>query len=133
MSQKTFIFLKPDAVRRGLIGRILSRFEERGLSIVEAKMMVISKELSDRHYSEHVTKGFYPELRDYVTSGPVLAAVLEGPNVVELVRTMVGATDPVKANPGTIRADFGLHLGENVIHASDSLESAAKEISNFFG
>ena len=133
MSQKTFVFLKPDAVRRGLIGRILSRFEEKGLTIVEAKMMTISHVLSDLHYEEHVTKGFYPELRNYVTSGPVLAAVIEGPNAVDLVRMMVGATDPAKSAPGSIRGDFGLHLGENVIHASDSIESAGREMKNFFG
>jgi nucleoside-diphosphate kinase len=133
MNQQTFIFLKPDAVKRGLVGQVLARFEARGITIAELKKLTVSGELSDKHYEEHVSKPFYPGLKEYVTSGPVVAAVLEGPNVVTIVRAMCGATNPVESAPGTIRGDFGLTLDANVIHSSDSPESAAREIKNFFG
>ena len=130
--ERTFIFIKPDGVSRGLVGQILARFESRGLVISELKKMEISPELSDRHYEEHVDKAFYPRLKKYVTSGSVVAAIFEGENAVSVVRAMCGATDPCQADPGTIRGDFALSLDANIIHSSDSVESASREIQNFF-
>lgn len=132
MSEKTFIFVKPDGVKRGLVGEIISRFEKRGLIIAELKRLLISPELADKHYEEHVEKPFYPGLKSYVTGGPVVAAIIEGENAVKAVREMCGATNPIESKPGTIRGDFGLSLDANIIHSSDSLESAQREIGNFF-
>ena len=132
MSEQTFIFVKPDGVRRGLVGEILSRFEKRGLIIAELKKMGISEELSDKHYIEHVDKPFYPGLKKYVTSGPVVAAIIEGENAIKIVRDMCGATNPIESASGTIRGDFGLTLDANIIHSSDGPESAEREIANFF-
>nr|3VVT_A Chain A, Nucleoside diphosphate kinase [synthetic construct]3VVT_B Chain B, Nucleoside diphosphate kinase [synthetic construct] len=130
--ERTFVMIKPDGVQRGLIGEIISRFERKGLKIVAMKMMRISREMAEKHYAEHREKPFFSALVDYITSGPVVAMVLEGKNAVEVVRKMVGATNPKEAAPGTIRGDFGLDVGKNVIHASDSPESAEREISLFF-
>jgi len=124
--------IKPDAVQRGLIGEIISRLEKKGLKIVAMKMINVSKELAEMHYAEHREKPFFQSLVDYITSAPVVAMVVEGRNAVKVVRTLVGATNPVEALPGTIRGDFGMDIGRNVIHASDSLESAEREISLFF-
>jgi nucleoside-diphosphate kinase len=132
MTEQTFIFLKPDAVKRGLVGQVLARFESRGIKITALKQLTISDDLADRHYEEHIEKSFYPGLRKYVTSSPVVAAILEGPHVVALVRAMCGATNPSESAPGTIRGDFGLTLDANVIHSSDSPASAEREIKNFF-
>ncbi len=132
MTEQTFIFLKPDAVKRGLVGQVLARFESRGLTIASLKQLKISNDLADRHYEEHVEKSFYPGLRSYVTAAPVVAAILEGPNAVSVVRAMCGATNPAESAPGTIRGDFGLTLDANIIHSSDSSESAEREIKNFF-
>ena len=127
-SQRTLLLLKPDAVRRGLVGEILSRFEAKGLSIVALDLRTIDAAAADEHYAEHVEKDFYPPLRDFVTSGPLLAAVLEGDEAVEVVRALNGATDGRKAAPGTIRGDLSLSNRENLVHGSDSPESAEREI-----
>ena len=131
--ETTFVMIKPDGVRRGLVGEVLRRFETKGFKILEMKQLTISPELSKRHYEEHVDKPFYPGLESFITSGPVVAFVLEGTKAVSVVRKMVGVTDSAEAEPGTIRGDFSLEKGENIIHASDSVESAVREISNFFG
>jgi nucleoside-diphosphate kinase len=129
---RTFIMLKPDIVQRSHIGEIIARFERSGFKIIAMKFMRISDELAARHYAEHVGKPFYEELLSYITSGPVVAIVVEGHDAVEMARLMLGATDPKNADIGTIRADFGQQLGKNVIHGSDSEESAKREISLFF-
>jgi nucleoside-diphosphate kinase len=132
MRERTFALIKPDGVQRGLTGRILSRFEDRGLKIVAAKMLTIPRSLAEEYYAEHEGKPFYAGLVDYVTSGPVLAMVIEGDGAVEVVRRMMGATDPSEASTGTIRGDFGLQIGRNLIHGSDSKASAEREIGLFF-
>jgi nucleoside-diphosphate kinase len=132
MSQRTLVLLKPDAVRRGLIGDILSRFEAKGLSFLALAMRTIDAAMADQHYAEHVGKDFYPPLRDFVTSGPLLAAVLEGDQAIEVVRAINGATDGRTAAPGTIRGDLSLSNRENLVHGSDSAESAAREIGSWF-
>jgi nucleoside-diphosphate kinase len=131
-SQRTLVLLKPDTVRRGLVGEILSRFEAKGLSIVALDLRSIDAAQADEHYAEHVEKDFYPPLRDFVTSGPLLAAVLEGDEAVEVVRALNGATDGRKAAPGTIRGDLSLSNRENLVHGSDSPESAEREIKMWF-
>jgi nucleoside-diphosphate kinase len=132
MSQRTLVLLKPDAVRRGLVGDILSRFEAKGLSIVAMEQRHIDGNLADAHYAEHVDRDFYPPLRDFVTSGPLVATVLEGEQAIEVVRAINGATDGRKAAPGTIRGDLSLSNRENLVHGSDSEESAAREIALWF-
>ena len=131
-SQRTLVLLKPDTVRRGLVGQILSRFEAKGLSIVALDLRTIDAAAADEHYAEHVERDFYPPLRDFVTSGPLLAAVLEGDEAVEVVRALNGATDGRKAAPGTIRGDLSLSNRENLVHGSDSPESAEREIKIWF-
>ncbi len=130
--EKTFVMLKPDAVQRAIIGEIISRLERKGLKIVAMKMLRVDRELAERHYAEHRGKPFFEGLVSYITSSPVVAMVVEGKDAVKVVRTLVGATNPVEAQPGTIRGDYGLDVGRNVIHASDSKESAEREISLFF-
>ncbi len=130
--QRTLVLLKPDAVRRGLVGRIVTRFEEKRLRIVALEQRTIDAELADRHYAEHVDRDFYPPLRDFVTSGPLVALVLEGDQAIEVVRAINGATDGRKAAPGTIRGDFSLSNRENLVHGSDSWESAEREIAIWF-
>ena len=132
MSQRTLVLLKPDTVRRGLVGEILSRFEAKGLSIVAMDLRAIDASVADEHYAEHVEKDFYPPLRDFVTSGPLVACVLEGDQAVDVVRAINGATDGRKAAPGTIRGDLSLSNRENLVHGSDSLESAEREIKIWF-
>jgi nucleoside-diphosphate kinase len=132
MSQRTLVLLKPDTVRRGLVGDVLSRFESKGLAVVALEMRTIDRALADQHYAEHVGKDFYPPLRDFVTSGPLLAAILEGDEAVEVVRAINGATDGRKAAPGTIRGDLSLSNRENLVHGSDSPESADREIALWF-
>ncbi|MDV3296954.1 MAG: nucleoside-diphosphate kinase [Brachybacterium paraconglomeratum] len=132
MSQRTLVLLKPDAVRRGLVGAILGRFEAKGLSLVAMELRTIDEGLADEHYAEHVERDFYPPLREFVTSGPMVACVLEGDEAVEVVRALNGATDGRKAAPGTIRGDFSLSNRENLVHGSDSPESAAREIGIWF-
>jgi nucleoside-diphosphate kinase len=132
MSQRTLVLLKPDTVRRGLIGEVLGRFEAKGLRIVAMDLRTIDGELADQHYAEHVEKAFYPPLRDFVVSGPMVAMVLESDEAIEVVRALNGATDGRKAAPGTIRGDLSLSNRENLVHGSDSEESAAREIKIWF-
>ena len=129
---RTFIIVKPDGVQRGLIGEVLSRFERRGMKIVAMKMMNITEEMAEKHYHEHVGKKFYPRLLRYITSGPVVVAVIEGLDAVQQVRKMVGSTLPSEAAIGTIRADYGQELPLNIIHASDSSASADRETKLYF-
>ena len=132
MTQRTLVILKPDAVRRGLVGNVLSRFEAKGLAIVAMELRTIDGEKADEHYAEHVERDFYPLLRAFVTSGPLVVAILEGDEAVEVVRAINGATDGRKAAPGTIRGDLSLSNRENLVHGSDSPESAAREIKLWF-
>ncbi|MDR0438819.1 MAG: nucleoside-diphosphate kinase [Methanocalculaceae archaeon] len=130
--ERTFVMIKPDGIQRGLIGKILSRFEEKGFKIVAAKFGILSEAIVDKHYEEHIVKPFYFGMKAYITSGPVFRFVLEGDNVIATVRKMNGATNPGEAMPGTIRGDYALSIGKNVIHASDAPESAAREIGIHF-
>lgn len=132
MADRTFVLLKPDAVQRGLVGKIVDRLEARGLKIVGMKMLRVSRELAATYYAEHKGKGFFEPLMVYVTEGPVVAMVLEGDGAVALVRKMMGKTNSAEAEPGTIRGDFGLTIERNLIHGSDSPESAKREIPLFF-
>jgi nucleoside-diphosphate kinase len=131
--ERTFIILKPDSVQRGLIGEIVSRFERRGLKIVAMKMIHVSQELAQEHYAVHKERPFYGSLIEYITSSPVVAMVVEGTNAINVVRKTVGATNPAEAEPGTIRSDFGLEIGRNLVHASDGPETAAFETNLWFG
>ncbi len=130
--ERSLIILKPDALQRGLMGAIISRLEQRGLKIIGMKLVQIDEELARRHYAEHEGKSFFNGLVQYITSAPVVLIVVAGENVVEMVRSMVGATNPAKAAPGTIRGDFAVSIGRNLIHASDSPESGEREVRNFF-
>ena len=130
--QRTLVLVKPDAVRRGLVGEVLGRYERKGLRIVAMDQRRVDGELADRHYAEHVDKSFYPPLREFVTSGPLVAMVLEGDTAVDVVRAMNGATDGRQAAPGSIRGDLALSNRENLVHASDSAESATREIALWF-
>jgi nucleoside-diphosphate kinase len=130
--ERTLILVKPDAVNRRLSGKIISRFEEKGLKLVALKMLHMDEALGRKHYAAHVEKAFFPELLQYMTSSPIVAAVLEGEGAVEKVRKIMGATNPAKADPGTIRKDFALDMTRNSIHGSDSPETAATEIKLFF-
>ncbi|HOI70683.1 MAG TPA: nucleoside-diphosphate kinase [Methanobacterium sp.] len=132
MKEKSFLMLKPDAVKRKLAGKIIARLEEKGLKIVAAKMLIIDDDLAKEHYGEHSEKPFFKDLVDYITSGPVLAMVIEGSECITLIRKMVGATNPKEANLGTIRGDYAIDTGRNIIHASDSPASAQREIALFF-
>ena len=132
MSERTLVLVKPDAVRRGLVGEVLSRFERKGLVVVALDQRTIDAASADRHYAEHVDKAFYPPLREFITSGPLVALVLEGDQAIAVVRTLVGATDGRAAAAGTIRGDLSLSNRENLVHASDSGASAEREISHFF-
>ena len=130
--EQTYLMVKPDGVQRGLCGEILSRFEKKGLKIVGLKFMLISKEVAENHYGEHKGKPFFPSLISYITSGPVFAMVWEGENAVQVCRNMMGKTNPQDSAPGTIRGDYAMVTGCNIIHGSDSVESAKREISIFF-
>lgn len=130
--ERTFVMLKPDALERSLAGEILGRFERKGLKLVRLELQRVTKELAAIHYAHLVAKPFYPELEAYITRGPVVASVWEGIDAIRVVRNLVGATDSILAVPGTIRGDFGVDKTENLVHASDSPESAAVEIRNFF-
>ncbi|MGZ8719216.1 MAG: nucleoside-diphosphate kinase [Aeromicrobium sp.] len=132
MSQRTLVLLKPDAVRRGLVGNILARYEAKGLSLVALEQRTIDAAQSDEHYADHVERDFYPPLRDFVTSGPLVVLVLEGDEAIAVVRELNGATDGRKAAPGSIRGDLSLSNRENLVHGSDSEESAAREIALWF-
>lgn len=130
--QRTLILLKPDCVQRRLMGRVITRFEDKGLNFVAAKLMQITPELAKQHYAEHVEKGWYPTLEGFITGGPVLAAVVEGLDAVRVVREMLGATNGLQAAPGTIRGDFSSSRQMNLVHGSDSEESATREIALYF-
>ena len=132
MSERTLVLVKPDAVRRGLVGEVLGRFERKGLTIVAMDLRTIDGDDADRHYAEHVGKDFYPALRDFITSGPLVAVALEGDEAVAVVRALVGATDGRAATAGTVRGDLSLSNRENLVHASDSADSAGREIAHFF-
>ena len=130
--ERTLVITKPDGVQRGLIGYIIARLERRGLRLVGMKFIQITRELASRHYAVHKGKPFYDPLLDYITSGPVVVMVWEGPEAISLVRNTMGATRPVDAAPGTIRGDFGVEVGRNIVHGSDGPETAAFEIDLFF-
>ncbi len=132
MMEKTFVMLKPDAVQRGLMGDIIGRLEDKGFKPLAMKFMQIPKELAQRHYAEHKDKSFFESLIEYITSGPVLCMVWEGDNIISVLRTMMGVTNPQDAAPGTIRGDLGQQTGRNLIHGSDSSEAARREIELFF-
>jgi|TARA_B100001142_G_C13998064_1_gene525460 nucleoside-diphosphate kinase len=130
---KTFFMIKPDGVQRNLVGEIISRVEAKGFSITKIKMMTISKELAEQHYGEHKDKPFFNDLVSFITSGPVVAMQVEGENVVLQIRNLMGATNPSESTPGSIRGDLATELDKNVVHGSDSDESAERELSLFFG
>ncbi|UMZ73584.1 nucleoside-diphosphate kinase [Natranaerofaba carboxydovora] len=130
--EKTFVMIKPDGVQRNLAGNVISRLENKGLKLKGLKLMQISESLAKTHYGEHEGKPFFQSLIDYITSGPVIAMVWEGENAIEVTRNIMGETDPKKAAPGTIRGDLALTIGANIVHGSDSPESAEKEIGLFF-
>ncbi|MDD3621455.1 MAG: nucleoside-diphosphate kinase [Methanofollis sp.] len=130
--EQTFVMIKPDGVQRGIVGAIISRLETKGLKLVAAKLTTLSEETVMEHYAEHVEKPFFPSLKAYVMSGPVLTMVWEGKDAIAIVRRLVGATNPAEAAPGTIRGDMGMETGKNVIHASDAPESANREIGIHF-
>jgi nucleoside-diphosphate kinase len=130
--ERTLVLIKPDAVQRGLVGRILDRFEQRGLSIRAAKLLTVDRELADRHYAEHSEKPFFGELVEFITSAPTMALVLEGEGAIAVVRSTMGATNPASATPGTVRGDFALSMPDNLVHGSDSPESAEREVALWF-
>jgi len=130
--ERTLFLVKPDAVKRRLVGDIVARFERRGFTLLGMKLIRVREQQAAEHYAEHVGKPFYPELVEFITSGPVVAMVLEGPGAIAAVRGMMGATNPLDSAPGTIRGDLALDLGQNVVHGSDSPDSAAREIAIFF-
>ena len=132
VTERTLVLIKPDAVRRGLVGEVLSRFERKGLTIEAMVQRGMDADLADRHYAEHVTKAFYPPLKDFMTGGPLVALILAGDQAIDVVRTLVGATDGRVAAAGTIRGDLSLSNRENLVHASDSTESAEREIKLWF-
>lgn len=130
--ERSLVLIKPDAIQRGLAGRIISRLEEKGLKIVAMKMSQMDKNLAQRHYAVHKGKAFFDDLVNFITSSPIIAIVFQGINAVEIIRQVMGETDPAKAHSGTIRGDFGIDIGHNLLHGSDSLENASKEIELFF-
>jgi Nucleoside diphosphate kinase len=130
--ERTLILVKPNGVARGLVGEMVSRFERRGFRLVGMKLLVVDRALAERHYEEHVGKRFFEDLVSFITSGPIVALVVEGIAAVKVSRDMMGATNPVDAAPGTIRGDYALEIGENVVHGSDSVASAEREISLYF-
>ena len=130
--ERTLVLIKPDAVRRGLAGEILRRFEQRGLTIGEARLLTVDRELAEEHYAEHAEKPFFGELVDFITSGPTLAFVLEGEGAIGTARKTIGATNPADADPGSLRGEFGLAMPNNLVHGSDSPESAEREIALWF-
>jgi nucleoside-diphosphate kinase len=130
--ERTLVLIKPDGVQRGLAGTIIARFERRGLRIIAMKMIQMDKALAQRHYAVHKNKPFFNDLVKFITASPIIAAVFEGKNAVEVIRQTMGETNSAKASPGTIRGDFGIDLQYNLVHGSDSVENAAKEIAIFF-
>ena len=131
-AERTLVLVKPDGVARGLVGEVISRLEAKGLRLVAAEMRTLTADVAESHYAEHAEKPFFPSLVEFITSGPLVAMVVEGPRAIEAFRSLAGATDPVKAAPGTIRGDFALEVQANIVHGSDSPESAAREVKLFF-
>ena len=131
--EKTFVMVKPDGVRRRLVGEVIKRIEDKGYDVREMKLFTIDEDLAKRHYAEHTEKPFFGELVSFITSGPVVAMVVEGPDVIAAMRQLMGATNPLEATPGSIRGDLATLIGENIVHGSDSLESAEREVNLFFG
>ncbi len=132
MSERTFVMVKPDGVQRGLVGDVIQRIETRGLKLVALKSVDVGRDLAEAHYDVHRDKPFFDDLIAFITSGPVVAMVIEGPNAIKAVRGLAGETDPIEASPGTIRGDYGLDIGRNVIHGSDAPETARQEIKLWF-
>ncbi len=131
--EHTFVMVKPDGVARGLVGEVVARFERKGLSLEQMRMLTITEEMAGRHYAEHTEKPFFGDLVDFITSGPVVAMEWSGEGAVAVARTLMGVTNPAEASPGTIRGDFGLEITNNVVHGSDSVASAERELGIFFG
>ncbi|ADP80006.1 MULTISPECIES: nucleoside-diphosphate kinase [Pseudofrankia] len=131
-AERTLVLVKPDGVSRGLVGEVISRLERKGLTLVAAELRTLEKATAETHYGEHASKPFFGELVEFITSGPLVALVVEGPRAIEGTRGLMGVTDPVKAVPGSIRGDYALEIGQNLVHGSDSPESAAREIDLFF-
>ena len=131
--ERTFVAIKPDGVQRGLVGDVISRLERRGLKLVAIRLMQVDEDLAGRHYAEHVDRPFFASLVSFITSGPIVAMIWEANNAVGLARQTMGSTNPAEASPGTIRGDFGVDIGRNIVHGSDSPESASREIGLFFG
>jgi nucleoside-diphosphate kinase len=131
-AERTLVLVKPDGVARGLVGEVIRRLEAKGLRLVAAELRTLNTDVAETHYAEHREKPFFPSLVEFITGGPLMALVVEGPRAIEAFRGLAGATDPVKAGPGTIRGDFGLEVQTNIVHGSDSPESAAREIGLFF-
>ena len=131
-AERTLVLVKPDGVRRGLVGEVLSRLERKGLVLAAVQLRTLDRGTAEQHYSEHVSKPFFGSLVDFITSGPLVAVVVEGPRAVATVRTLMGATDPLASPPGSLRGDFALEIEENLVHGSDSQESAVREVSLFF-
>jgi nucleoside-diphosphate kinase len=132
VSERTLVLVKPDGVRRGLVGEVIGRLESKGLTLVAGELRTLDNATATAHYGEHEGKPFFPGLIEFITGGPLMALVVEGHRAVEAVRTLMGVTDPVASTPGSIRGDFALEIGENLVHGSDSTESAAREIALFF-
>jgi nucleoside-diphosphate kinase len=130
--ERTLVLVKPSGVSRGLVGEVISRMERRGLTIKVARMLLVTRDMAERHYAEHKGKDFYDDLVEHITSAPIFAMVVEGPSVVGIVRRMMGSTNPLEAAPGTVRGDFGLDVRRNVVHSADSVASAEREIAIFF-
>lgn len=131
--ERTFVMVKPDGVAKALVGTVIARLEAKGLKLVQMKMMSIDRSLAERHYGEHKERPFFGDLVDFITSGPVVAMEWSGPSAITAARQMMGATNPLEAGPGTIRGDFALEIGENIVHGSDGPDSAERELGLFFG
>ena len=132
MSERTLVLIKPDGVKRGLVGEVIGRLERKGLTLAALELKTLDRATAEQHYGEHEGKPFYPGLIDFITSGPLVALVAQGPRAIEATRALMGATDPVASTPGSIRGDFALEVGENIVHGSDSVTSAEREIGIFF-
>ncbi len=131
-TERTLVLVKPDGVRRGLVGEVISRLERKGLALVALELRTLDRDTAEQHYGEHRDKPFFGELVEFITGGPLVALAVEGPRAVEAVRALMGVTDPVKSVPGSIRGDFATEIGQNLVHGSDSVESAAREVALFF-
>ena len=132
MTERTLVLVKPDGVRRGLVGEVIQRLERKGLTLVALELRTLARETAEEHYGEHRERPFFGELVEFITGGPLVAMVVEGPRAVEAVRTLMGVTDPVKSAPGSLRGDYALEIGQNLVHGSDSPESGQREIGIFF-